>query len=58
MSREHGGLGLGLSIARQLVEAHQGSIAVSSAGEGKGATFVVTLPIASRPEKSELAFAR
>ena len=58
MSREHGGLGLGLSIARQLVEAHQGSIAVSSAGEGKGATFVVTLPISSRPEKSELAFAR
>ena len=58
MSREHGGLGLGLSIARQLVEAHQGSIVVSSAGEGKGATFVVTLPLSSRPEKSELAFAR
>jgi signal transduction histidine kinase len=58
MSREHGGLGLGLSIARQLVEAHQGSITVSSAGEGKGATFIVTLPISSRPEKSELALAR
>jgi K+-sensing histidine kinase KdpD len=56
-SREHGGLGLGLSIARQLVEAHQGSITVASAGEGKGATFIVTLPIASRPEKSELALA-
>jgi signal transduction histidine kinase len=57
-SREHGGLGLGLSIARQLVEAHQGNITVSSAGEGKGATFIVTLPISSRPEKAELSLAR
>lgn len=59
MSREHGGLGLGLSIARQLVEAHQGSITVASAGQGQGATFIVTLPMSSsRPEKSELALAR
>ena len=59
MSREHGGLGLGLSIARQLVEAHQGSITVTSAGKGQGATFIVTLPMSSsRPEKSELALTR
>ena len=59
MSREHGGLGLGLSIARQLVEAHQGSITVTSAGKGQGATFIVTLPMSSsRPEKPELALAR
>jgi signal transduction histidine kinase len=42
--REHGGLGLGLSIARHLVELHGGSISASSPGPGQGATFVVTLP--------------
>jgi signal transduction histidine kinase len=46
-ARDHGGLGLGLSIARQLVEAHDGSIRVESEGKGKGSTFVVTLPIAA-----------
>ncbi|HSC29909.1 MAG TPA: ATP-binding protein, partial [Vicinamibacterales bacterium] len=45
-ARNHGGLGLGLSIARQLVEAHDGTIAVDSAGPGQGATFTVRLPIA------------
>ncbi|HEY5610764.1 MAG TPA: ATP-binding protein, partial [Thermoanaerobaculia bacterium] len=39
------GLGLGLSISRQLVEMHGGSIAASSAGVGKGATFTVELPL-------------
>lgn len=56
MSREHGGLGLGLSIARQLVEAHQGSITVTSGGKGQGATFIVTLPMSA--SRSELALAR
>lgn len=45
ISRTHGGLGLGLSIARHLVELHGGSIDASSAGEGKGATFTVTFPV-------------
>ena len=45
-SRAHGGLGLGLSIAKQLVEAHQGHIFAESAGEGQGATFTVQLPVA------------
>ena len=45
-AREYGGLGLGLSIARQLVEAHDGTIAVDSAGAGHGATFIVRLPVA------------
>jgi len=45
-SRRHGGLGLGLSIVRQLVEMHGGSVSVASPGEGQGATFVVTMPIA------------
>ncbi|MBD1913964.1 MULTISPECIES: ATP-binding protein [unclassified Leptolyngbya] len=43
-TRSHGGLGLGLAIARQLVELHGGSIQAESPGEGKGAIFTVTLP--------------
>jgi signal transduction histidine kinase/ActR/RegA family two-component response regulator len=44
-TRVHGGLGLGLSIARQLVDAHGGSIAVHSDGRNRGTTFSVTLPL-------------
>jgi PAS domain S-box-containing protein len=44
-TRRHGGLGLGLSIARHLAELHGGSIQAWSAGEGKGATFTVQLPL-------------
>ena len=43
--REHGGLGLGLAISKQLVDLHGGSIQAKSLGEGHGATFVVTLPL-------------
>ena len=45
-AREVGGLGLGMFIARHLVEAHHGAINVTSDGLDKGATFTVTLPIA------------
>jgi PAS domain S-box-containing protein len=43
--RRASGLGLGLSLTRQLVEMHGGSVAAESAGEGKGATFTVKLPV-------------
>ena len=42
--RMHGGLGLGLSIVRSLVEMHDGEIHAASEGKGKGATFTLTLP--------------
>jgi signal transduction histidine kinase len=45
-TRQHGGLGLGLAIVRQLVELHGGTIKADSAGEGKGSTFIVKLPLA------------
>jgi PAS domain S-box-containing protein len=44
-TRRHGGLGLGLSIVKSLVELHGGSIRAKSPGEGKGATFCIELPI-------------
>ncbi len=44
-TRRHSGLGLGLAIARQLVELHGGTVHVASAGEGQGATFTVALPL-------------
>jgi signal transduction histidine kinase/AmiR/NasT family two-component response regulator len=54
-TRRHGGLGLGLSIVKSLVEMHQGSVEALSDGEGQGATFIVTLPLAeSHPITSSL----
>lgn len=44
-TREHGGLGLGLAIARHIVEMHGGTITAASEGEGHGATFHVRLPV-------------
>ena len=48
-TRRHGGLGLGLAIAKQLVELHGGSIRADSPGVGQGATFTVTLPVHAVP---------
>jgi signal transduction histidine kinase/CheY-like chemotaxis protein len=50
-TRRHGGLGLGLSIVKHLVEAHGGNVSVWSAGEGQGATFAVRLPIVAAPQE-------
>ena len=57
-ARQIGGLGLGLSIARRLVEMHDGDIWAESAGEGSGATFVVELPLETAPARRAHAVAR
>jgi hypothetical protein len=49
-TRRVGGLGLGLSIVRNLVESHGGSVKAASAGEGRGATFTIVLPLGAPPE--------
>ncbi len=47
VTRRFGGLGIGLSIVNHLTELHGGSVRVESAGESRGATFVVSLPLAT-----------
>jgi CheY-like chemotaxis protein len=46
LTRQHGGLGLGLAIVKQLVGLHGGTVRAESAGNGKGAAFIVCLPLA------------
>jgi len=53
--RRHGGLGLGLSIVRQLVELHGGTVTAESPGAGAGTTFKVLLPVANaQPDISDI----
>jgi signal transduction histidine kinase len=47
MTRRHGGMGLGLSIAKGLIEAHGGRIWAESAGHNQGSTFYISLPLVS-----------
>jgi PAS domain S-box-containing protein len=44
-TREHGGLGLGLSLVRSIVELHGGTVVASSGGDGNGAAFRIVLPV-------------
>ncbi len=52
-TRLHGGLGLGLAIARHLVEIHGGHISATSSGEGTGAAFLVKLPMVGSIEEGD-----
>ena len=54
LERSKGGLGIGLSLARSLVELHDGTIEARSEGPGKGAEFVVRLPVLALPDAAAL----
>ena len=54
-TRAHGGIGLGLAIARHLVEMHGGTIRAESEGLGRGATFVVELPVMESRTRTAVA---
>jgi two-component system CheB/CheR fusion protein len=51
--RSRGGLGIGLTLARRLVEEHEGTLDASSPGHDKGSEFVVTLPVTAAPAEVE-----
>jgi len=54
LDRAHGGLGIGLTLVRTLVELHGGSVSASSEGLGHGSEFIVRLPLASPPPKGSM----
>lgn len=58
ITRRHGGLGLGLSIAKQLTELHHGTIGVESAGRGLGTSFTLTFPTGCTDQASSAEPAR
>ena len=55
LSQSHGGLGIGLSLARKLIDMHAGSITCESGGLGKGSTFTARLPLALPKETATAA---
>ncbi len=55
ITRQFGGLGLGLAISKALVEQHKGSLSATSQGRGRGASFTVTMPV-TREQPAPVAF--
>ncbi len=55
MARSQGGLGIGLTVVRHMVELHDGTVEVSSGGRGQGSEFVVTLPRIEHQGEAEIA---
>src|SRR5690606_31857107 len=55
LERAQGGLGVGLSLVKRLVEMHGGAVEAHSAGRGKGSEFVVRLPMAAAPARGAAA---
>jgi PAS domain S-box-containing protein len=55
LDRSQGGLGIGLTLVKSLVEMHGGSITADSKGPGKGSEFVMRLPVAAVPEHARMA---
>ena len=50
LSRSRGGLGIGLTLVRSLVEMHDGQVSAFSSGPGQGSEFTVRIPLAAQPE--------
>jgi two-component system CheB/CheR fusion protein len=57
-SREHGGLGLGLAIVRELIEFHGGTVSASSDGPGKASRFTVRLPAITEHREPPIPYQR
>jgi signal transduction histidine kinase/ActR/RegA family two-component response regulator len=55
LDRAQGGLGIGLSLVRSITQLHGGSVSVTSAGNGEGSCFVVTLPLSAANEQRGLS---
>jgi signal transduction histidine kinase/ActR/RegA family two-component response regulator len=54
LDRSHGGLGIGLSIVKRLVDMHQGTVSAASAGLGSGTTFSIRLPRIEPPDRAAI----
>jgi CheY-like chemotaxis protein len=55
LDRSEGGMGVGLTLVKTIVELHGGSVTVASEGSGKGSEFTVRLPLAPRPHQNSTA---